>query len=103
MLFSGTLRLNLDPFESYTDQEVWTALESSHLKNFVSSLPNKLTYSIAEGGENLRWAGKSHSIPLTTNESAYFKNPCPFLRGRLMRIEICSVMKAQWNPSIRDP
>ena len=54
MLFSGTLRLNLDPFESYSDQEVWAALESSHLKAFVSSLPEKLLYPIAEGGENLR-------------------------------------------------
>ena len=55
MLFSGTLRVNLDPFESYTDQEVWTALESSHLKTFVSSLAEKLQYPISEGGENLRY------------------------------------------------
>lgn len=55
VLFSGTLRVNLDPFESYTDQEVWTALESSHLKNFVSSLAETLYYPISEGGENLRY------------------------------------------------
>ena len=55
VLFSGTLRINLDPFESYTDQEVWTALESAHLKNFVSSLAEQLNYPIAEGGENLRY------------------------------------------------
>ena len=55
MLFSGTLRINLDPFETYTDEEVWRALESAHLKNFVSSLAQQLQYPVAEGGENLRY------------------------------------------------
>ena len=27
MLFSGTLRYNLDPFDEYSDEEVWDALE----------------------------------------------------------------------------
>ncbi|OQV17406.1 Multidrug resistance-associated protein 1 [Hypsibius exemplaris] len=53
VLFSGALRLNLDPFKVYTDEEVWRALENSHLKRFVSSLPDGLEHSIAEGGENL--------------------------------------------------
>jgi len=46
--------VNLDPFESYTDEEVWRALESAHLSAFVSGLVEKLEYPIAEGGENLR-------------------------------------------------
>ena len=55
VLFSGTLRVNLDPFELYSDEDVWRALESAHLRNFVSGLTEKLEYSIAEGGENLRY------------------------------------------------
>lgn len=35
VLFSGTLRMNLDPFETYTDDELWRALEHAHLKPFV--------------------------------------------------------------------
>lgn len=31
VLFSGTLRANLDPFEAYTDEEVWDALEQASL------------------------------------------------------------------------
>ncbi|KAM9392165.1 multidrug resistance-associated protein 1 isoform 2-T2 [Pholidichthys leucotaenia] len=53
VLFSGSLRMNLDPFNSYSDEELWKALEFSHLKNFVSGLPNKLSHDCSEGGENL--------------------------------------------------
>ncbi|XP_034949722.1 multidrug resistance-associated protein 1 isoform X2 [Chelonus insularis] len=53
VLFSGTLRLNLDPFDSHTDEEIWQALEHAHLKAFVQSLPNGLSYGVSEGGDNL--------------------------------------------------
>ncbi|XP_015211606.1 ATP-binding cassette sub-family C member 3 isoform X2 [Lepisosteus oculatus] len=53
VLFSGTLRMNLDPFEQYTDEDIWRALELSHLKKFVSSQETKLNYECSEGGENL--------------------------------------------------
>ncbi|KAG8558237.1 hypothetical protein GDO81_016925 [Engystomops pustulosus] len=53
VLFSGSLRMNLDPFEKYSDEEIWTSLELAHLKNFVSGLPDKLNHECAEGGENL--------------------------------------------------
>ena len=54
VLFSGNLRLNLDPFNKHTDEELWQVLDVSHLKNFVSGLSEGLQYAIAEGGENLR-------------------------------------------------
>lgn len=54
VLFSGTLRMNLDPFDVYSDDQLWNALEHSHLKNFVSGLGNKLEHEVSEGGENLR-------------------------------------------------
>ncbi len=55
VLFSGSLRMNLDPFDAYTDEEVWNALELAHLKHFVSELPDKLNHECSEGGENLRY------------------------------------------------
>ena len=53
VLFTGTLRLNLDPFNVHSDEEIWSSLELAHLKQFVSSLDDGLNHSISEGGENL--------------------------------------------------
>ncbi|XP_049667223.1 ATP-binding cassette sub-family C member 2 isoform X2 [Accipiter gentilis] len=53
VLFSGTLRMNLDPFDQYTDEEVWKALELAHLKTYVQDLPEGLLHLVSEAGENL--------------------------------------------------
>ena len=53
VLFSGTLRSNLDPFNEQTDDELWKCLELAHLKKYVSSLKSGLSYEISEGGANL--------------------------------------------------
>ncbi|XP_039632406.1 multidrug resistance-associated protein 1 isoform X1 [Polypterus senegalus] len=53
VLFSGSLRMNLDPFDAYSDEEIWNALELAHLKSFVSGLKDKLGHECSEGGENL--------------------------------------------------
>ncbi|CAG2180614.1 unnamed protein product, partial [Oppiella nova] len=34
VLFSGTIRTNLDPFNKFSDNELWTALEDGHLRDF---------------------------------------------------------------------
>lgn len=53
-MFSGSLRLNLDPFDKHADEELWDALEVAHLKNFVTGLEKGLKFTILDGGENLR-------------------------------------------------
>lgn len=53
ILFSGTLRMNLDPFGRYSEEDIWQALELSHLHTFVSSQPAGLDFQCSEGGENL--------------------------------------------------
>ena len=54
VLFSETLRVNLDPFGTYTNEQLWTALEHAHLKQFVLGLDKQLDFACSEGGENLR-------------------------------------------------
>uniref|UniRef100_A0A7M4EPW4 ABC-type glutathione-S-conjugate transporter n=1 Tax=Crocodylus porosus TaxID=8502 RepID=A0A7M4EPW4_CROPO len=53
ILFSGSLRMNLDPLNTYCDADIWTALELTQLKNFVLNLPDQLNYECSEQGENL--------------------------------------------------
>ncbi|XP_048465619.1 multidrug resistance-associated protein 1 [Rhincodon typus] len=53
VLFAGSLRMNLDPFDQYPDADLWTALELAHLKTFVSGLPDTLNHECSEGGDNL--------------------------------------------------
>uniref|UniRef100_A0A669EPS9 Canalicular multispecific organic anion transporter 1 n=1 Tax=Oreochromis niloticus TaxID=8128 RepID=A0A669EPS9_ORENI len=53
VLFSGSLRMNLDPFDKFSDEEIWRVLELSHLKSYVSGLQEGLQHEVAEGGENL--------------------------------------------------
>ncbi|XP_059810011.1 ATP-binding cassette sub-family C member 9-like [Hypanus sabinus] len=52
ILFSGTIRFNLDPYSTHSDEELWEALEVTQLKPMVSELPEGLNAIVAEGTEN---------------------------------------------------
>lgn len=53
VLFFGTLRMNIDPFGKYSDDEIWKVLELSHLKTHVKGLQMGLSHEVTEGGENM--------------------------------------------------
>lgn len=52
VLFSGTLRKNLDPFDEYNDGVLWNALEEVELKDAVNDLSAGLNSRVMEGGSN---------------------------------------------------
>ncbi|XP_055020441.1 ATP-binding cassette sub-family C member 4-like isoform X2 [Boleophthalmus pectinirostris] len=52
VLFTGTMRKNLDPFNQHTDEQLWTALEEVQLKSVVEDLPGRLETVLAESGSN---------------------------------------------------
>jgi ATP-binding cassette subfamily C (CFTR/MRP) protein 1 len=52
VMFSDTVRFNVDPFDEYTDTEIWDVLRDVNMHEHISSLPNKLLEMVAEGGEN---------------------------------------------------
>ncbi|KAL4562252.1 hypothetical protein LXL04_034450 [Taraxacum kok-saghyz] len=53
VLFSGTVRFNLDPFNEHCDADIWEALERSYLKNAIARNALGLDAEVSEGGENL--------------------------------------------------
>ncbi|XP_070655987.1 ATP-binding cassette sub-family C member 4-like isoform X1 [Bos indicus] len=53
VLFTGTMRENLDPFNEHTDNELWNALEEVQLKESIKGLPAKMNTELAESGLNL--------------------------------------------------
>jgi ATP-binding cassette subfamily C (CFTR/MRP) protein 4 len=52
VLFSGTLRSNLDPFDQYPDAALWAALAEVELRQVVEELPAGLSHRVSEGGTN---------------------------------------------------
>ncbi|CAG5018016.1 unnamed protein product [Parnassius apollo] len=48
VLFSASLRYNMDPFDKYTDADIWQALEQVEMKQSVTSL----SAAVAAGGAN---------------------------------------------------
>ena len=51
-LFSGTVRLNLDPFNEYDDAQLWSSLSEAHLKPTIVKMGG-LDSLVTEGGSNL--------------------------------------------------
>uniref|UniRef100_A0A8D3AKW7 ATP-binding cassette sub-family C member 5 n=1 Tax=Scophthalmus maximus TaxID=52904 RepID=A0A8D3AKW7_SCOMX len=49
VLFIGTIRTNLDPWDQFSDSQIWEALEKTHIKEM---LPHSLYSEVTENGEN---------------------------------------------------
>jgi len=53
VLFSGSIRSNMDPFDQYSDEQIWEALDNCGMKKYVGGMTGKLTADVSEYGENL--------------------------------------------------
>ncbi|KAE9413188.1 hypothetical protein Angca_005362 [Angiostrongylus cantonensis] len=53
VLFSSTLRFNVDPFNQFPDSDVWLALEACQLKQMILKHKDGLMCEIEEGGKNI--------------------------------------------------
>ena len=71
MVFTGTLRFNLDPFDEYNDEELWKTLDVTHLKTYVSDLEGGLQHEVSEGGSNLRFVSHNNISCLFMAELPY--------------------------------
>ena len=52
-MFAGTLRMNLDPLEIYSDDQLWNVLKQVNMKVYVENIEGKLSHECLDGGENL--------------------------------------------------
>ncbi|XP_064086924.1 ATP-binding cassette sub-family C member 5-like isoform X2 [Macrobrachium nipponense] len=64
VLFHGSIRYNLDPFDRHSDDAVWQALERSHLKAVVQKQEHGLMSMVEAAGENFS-VGERQLICLT--------------------------------------
>ncbi len=53
VLFQGTIRYNLDPFDLYDDEELWSAVKRSHLNDKLTEVGEGLNMNVANDGDNL--------------------------------------------------
>ncbi|KAH9246438.1 hypothetical protein BASA81_016030 [Batrachochytrium salamandrivorans] len=58
VLFTGTIRENLDVESKFQDVEIWDVLSLVGLKEYVMKLPDKLEAAVVENGENLSVDGE---------------------------------------------
>jgi len=52
VLFEGSVRFNLDPFNNSTDAQIWEVLERTRLKDVVKSIDGELSGAVLPGGSN---------------------------------------------------
>lgn len=53
VLFQGSIRYNLDPFDQYDDQAIWSAVQKSHLSDKIRESNEGLEMKVANDGDNL--------------------------------------------------
>jgi len=52
VMFSNTVRYNLDPFKTKSDEELWDVLKKVEMGEVIAALPKGLDAAVSEGGEN---------------------------------------------------
>ncbi|WAR00010.1 MRP5-like protein [Mya arenaria] len=52
VLFSGSVRYNIDPFSQFNDDIIWEALQKVHMKEKIEQFDDSLEVVVDENGEN---------------------------------------------------
>ncbi|XP_062957104.1 cystic fibrosis transmembrane conductance regulator [Cynocephalus volans] len=49
-IFSGTFRKNLDPYEQWSDREIWKVADEVGLRSVIEQFPGRLDFVLVDGG-----------------------------------------------------
>ncbi|XP_035205163.1 multidrug resistance-associated protein 1-like [Stegodyphus dumicola] len=78
LIFNGSVRQNLDPYQEFKDEEIWSALEIADLKAHISSLDSSVERKMSNEKKNLlsiaRCVLKRPKIVILDESEAYEKN-----------------------------
>lgn len=72
VMFSASVRFNLDPFDEHSDEELWEVLTDVNMKDHVLSLPSQLHEMVAEGGDN--FSAGQRQVPLYLQNCFFFNS-----------------------------
>ncbi|KAG9273217.1 cystic fibrosis transmembrane conductance regulator [Astyanax mexicanus] len=57
-IFTGSFRMNLDPYGCHSDEELWSVVEEVGLKSVIEQFPDKLDFQLEYGGHVLSYGHK---------------------------------------------
>ncbi|XP_041965482.1 cystic fibrosis transmembrane conductance regulator [Alosa sapidissima] len=57
-IFTGSFRMNLDPYGRHSDEELWRVTEEVGLKSVIEQFPDKLDFQLEYGGHVLSYGHK---------------------------------------------
>src|SRR6218665_1973678 len=73
ILFTGTLRSNLDPKALYGDAQIWRALEQAYLNQYVeANMPHGLDEIVSSGDEirSTKFLAYHHQPPVASSTTS---------------------------------
>lgn len=103
-MFSGTVRSNLDPFQTYTEPDLWRVLEAVGLKDTISGLELKLDAPVVDGGNNFSQVCSVNRLSTAASHAGLMGDcwPSSFVCCQCMRLGMADMQSCPAEPVVQD-